>query len=402
MTIEEERSNLYEDDPEESEQYLEIHEDQANVAVASFWQLIWWRYRRHRVAVFSTFVVLIFYLIAAFSEFVAPYDPEAKFVKYKLHPPTPIHIVDADGNWHMPFIYQTVRERDPKTYRNTYTEDTTIRHPIRLFSKGEDYKLWGEVAVTTKLFGLDVPHEEQGVFLMGTDRLGRDMVSRVSYGARLSLSIGLIGVIISLVLGILLGGLSGYYGGMIDNIIQRIIEFLRSIPSIPLWMGLSAALPPGWPILYIYLSITIHSLLYRLDRDGARCARQVPAVARGRVCDGGPVFRQQRIAHHPASYAAFVYEPHHRRHDPVDPNHDSERNRSQFPWTGSAPAGNQLGRAAARGAEHQRSGHRPLDDGGAGPHGGDRGDGVQLYGRRDARRRRPLRFLITKVSGSRL
>ena len=257
MTIEEERSNLYEDDPEESEQYLEIREDQANVAVASFWQLIWWRYRRHRVAVFSTFVVLIFYLIAAFSEFVAPYDPEAKFVKYKLHPPTAIHIVDADGNWHMPFIYQTVRERDPETFRNTYTEDTTIRHPIRLFSKGEDYKLWGEVAVTTKLFGLDVLHEEQGVFLMGTDRLGRDMVSRVSYGARLSLSIGLIGVIISLVLGILLGGLSGYYGGMIDNIIQRIIEFLRSIPSIPLWMGLSAALPPGWPILYIYLSITI-------------------------------------------------------------------------------------------------------------------------------------------------
>ena len=239
------------------EQYLDIQEDGGSVAVASFWQLIWWRYRRHRVAVFSTFVVLLFYLVAAFSEFVAPYDPEAKFVKYKLHPPTQIHIIDAEGNWHMPFIYRTVRERDPETFRNIYHEDTETRHPIRLFPQGEEYLIWGEVSVSRKLFGLDVPHEEQGIFVLGTDRLGRDMFSRVAYGARLSLSIGLIGVVISLILGILLGGLSGYYGGTVDNIIQRIIEFLRSIPSIPLWMGLSAALPPSWPIVYVYFSITV-------------------------------------------------------------------------------------------------------------------------------------------------
>ena len=257
MTIEKQRLAASVDEPEEDERYLDIGEEETQVAVASFWQLIWWRYRRHRVAVFSTFVVLIFYLIAAFSEFVAPYDPEAKFVKYKLHPPTPIHFIDEEGNWHMPFIYQTVRERDPETFRNTYHPDTSIRHPIRLFSKGEEYEMWGEFTVTTKLFGLDVPHEEQGFFLLGTDRLGRDMFSRVAYGARLSLSIGLIGVAISLVLGILLGGLSGYYGGTVDNIIQRIIEFLRSIPSIPLWMGLSAALPPEWPIIYVYFSITV-------------------------------------------------------------------------------------------------------------------------------------------------
>ena len=262
MTTEEQRPASFIDEPEEDERYLDIREDQTKVAVASFWQLIWWRYRRHRVAVFSSFVVIVFYLIAAFSEFVAPYDPEAKFVKFKLHPPPPVHFVDADGNWHMPFIYQTVRERAPETFRNTYHPDTAIRHPLRIFPKGKEYKLWGEVAVTTKLFGLDVPQEEQGFFLLGTDRLGRDMFSRVSYGARLSLSIGLIGVVISLVLGILLGGLSSYYGGTIDNIIQRIIEFLRSIPSIPLWMGLSAALPPGWPILYVYFSTTIiHSFI---------------------------------------------------------------------------------------------------------------------------------------------
>jgi peptide/nickel transport system permease protein len=129
MTTEEQRPTTFEDEPEE-ERYLETRTDEANIAVASFWQLIWWRYRRHRVAVFCSFVVLVFYLIAAFSEFVAPYDPEAKFVKYKLHPPTPIHIVDADGNWRMPFIYQTVRERNPETFRNTYHPDTTIRHPF--------------------------------------------------------------------------------------------------------------------------------------------------------------------------------------------------------------------------------------------------------------------------------
>ncbi|MBV7332271.1 ABC transporter permease [Chloroflexi bacterium TSY] len=244
-------------DQEEPEFQLDVQEDPEKVYVASNWRLIWWKYRKHRVAVFSTFVVLLFYLIAAFCEFVAPYDPEAKFVKYKLHPPTPIHIIDENGEWHRPFIYQTVRERDPETFRNIYHEDTSIRYPIRLFVRGEEYKLWGRTPIQMKLLGLDVPHEEQGVFLLGTDRLGRDMFSRVAYGARLSLSIGLLGVGLSLFLGVLLGGISGYYGGTVDNIIQRLIEFLRSIPSIPLWMGLSAALPPAWPIIYIYFSITV-------------------------------------------------------------------------------------------------------------------------------------------------
>lgn len=245
-------------EPEEFEPFVETQAKEEEIYIASGWRLMWWKYRKHRVAVISTVIVVIFYLIATFCEFVAPYDPEAKFIKYKLHPPTKIHIIDADGQWHMPFVYQTLRERDPETFRNTYKENTDVRYPIHLFVRGEAYQMWGNLfSPNLKLFGLDVPQEEQGLFLLGTDRLGRDMFSRVIWGARLSLSIGLIGVFLSLILGIVLGGISGYYGGGVDNMIQRLIEFLRSIPSIPLWMGLSAALPPSWPIIYVYFAITL-------------------------------------------------------------------------------------------------------------------------------------------------
>lgn len=236
---------------------LQEGQQQEKIYVASNWRLMWWRFRRHRLAVVSTVVVVVFYLVAILAEFVAPYPPAASFIQYKLHPPSDIHIVDESGAWRWPFIYKTERELDMETLRSTYHEDTSIRYPIRFFVRGDEYKLWGLFPTSWKLMGLDVPQEEQGLFLLGTDRLGRDMFSRVVHGARLSLSIGLVGVFLSLILGILLGGLSGYYGGAVDNIIQRVIEFLRSIPSIPLWMGLSAALPPAWPITYVYFAITV-------------------------------------------------------------------------------------------------------------------------------------------------
>jgi peptide/nickel transport system permease protein len=227
------------------------------IYVASYMQLVWWRFLRHRMAVISAVLVLLLYFTAAFAEFVAPYDPENSFIRYKLAPPTRIHIFDDEGNLRRPFVYLMTRDRDPETLRSIYTEDRTQMYPIRFFVEGPEYEMWGLFPSTLHLFGLDADREEQGIFLMGADRLGRDVFSRMAYGARISMTIGLVSVVISLLLGVVLGGISGYYGGFIDNIIQRTIEFIRSIPEIPLIMGLAAALPADWSVVRLYFGITI-------------------------------------------------------------------------------------------------------------------------------------------------
>jgi peptide/nickel transport system permease protein len=235
----------------------EIGAKDEKIYVASYWKLMWWRFLKHRMAVVSAVIVLALYLVGATSEIVAPYDPEESFAKYKLAPPSRVHIFDAEGNLRRPFVYKINRERDPETLRNTYIEDTTTIYPVRFFVQGSEYKLWGRWPMSVHLFGLDVPQDEQGVFLIGADRLGRDIFSRIVYGARISLTIGLVSVVVSLVLGIVLGGLSGFYGGTVDNVIQRIIEFIRSVPEIPLIMGLGAALPADLPVIQLYFGITI-------------------------------------------------------------------------------------------------------------------------------------------------
>ncbi len=234
-----------------------ISKEEEKLYVASQWQLIRWRFSRHKVAVISTWVLGIFYLIAIFAEFVAPFDPHDFQARYVLAPPQSIHFVDAEGNFSLrPFVYDYLQERDPDTLRRIYSEDTSEKHFLHFFVRGEPYKMWGLFETDRHLFGLS---QESGVtlFLLGSDDLGRDMLSRIIYGARVSLSIGLMGVFLSFVLGVFLGGISGYYGGMIDIVIQRVIEFLRSIPSIPLWMGLAAAVPADWPPLRTYFMITI-------------------------------------------------------------------------------------------------------------------------------------------------
>ncbi len=227
------------------------------VAVAPPLTLMWWKFRKHKMALISAGVLILLYLVAIFCEFVAPYGPDDTFIRYKLAPPSTIHLVNEQGQLQAPFVYKTKRTVNLDTLQNVYTEDTSTAYTIHFFEKGTPYKLWGLFDSDIHLFGLDVPQDEQGFLVMGADRLGRDMFSRVVYGARISLSIGLIGVFASLILGVIIGGISGYYGGAIDNFIQRLIEFVRSIPTIPLWMGLSAALPVDWPVVYVYFGITI-------------------------------------------------------------------------------------------------------------------------------------------------
>ena len=227
------------------------------VYVAPQWKLMYWKFRKHRLAVISVFVLIFFYLLAAFCEFIAPYDPGAFGRNFTLAPPTRVRLFDSNGTFRGPFVYGTARARDPERLRPMFVEDTSLIYPIGFFVRGAPYKMWGTFDGDMHLFGIGAPINEQGVFLLGADRLGRDVFSRIVYGARISLSIGLVGVFLSLILGIVLGGISGYFGGLADNLIQRVIEFIRSIPSIPLWMGLSAALPPTWPVVRVYFGITV-------------------------------------------------------------------------------------------------------------------------------------------------
>jgi peptide/nickel transport system permease protein len=232
--------------------------EDARLTVTPQWKLIWWRFKKHRIAVVSAVVLALLYLVAAFADTVAPQDPNGINASYRLAPPTPITFVDPDGDFTFwPGVNPLILERDATTLRVSYRPDTAIWYPIELVGHGPSYKLWGLIPMDLHFFRLNAQAADQTFFLLGTDRLGRDVFSRVIHGARLSLSIGLVGVTLSFLLGILFGGLSGYYGGWIDTVVQRAIEFLRSIPRIPLWMALAAAVPPKWPIEYTYFAITL-------------------------------------------------------------------------------------------------------------------------------------------------
>jgi peptide/nickel transport system permease protein len=246
-----------EETPLSQQGFIEEVSGDEKIFVASYLQLMWWRFLKHKMALISAVIIIVFYSVAAFAEFVAPYNPDDSFIQYKLAPPTKIHVIDDNGKLQRPFIYKMTRERDPLTLRSNYIEDRETIYPIRFFVQGPEYEILGRWPSTLHLFGVDAPRDEMGIFLIGADRLGRDLFSRVCYGARISLTIGLVAVFISLVVGIVMGGISGYYSGAVDNAIQRLIEFIRSIPDIPLIMALAAALPADLPVIQLYFGVTI-------------------------------------------------------------------------------------------------------------------------------------------------
>lgn len=282
-------SNEYEDGKVEDTPALEesgIAPKDAATAVASPWRLMWWKFREHKLALAGAVVVVFMYLIALFASFIAPYAPTQRLGQPLASPQLP-RFVSEDGFSFRPFVYGRQGEIDYTTFERVYVVDTSVKHSIEFFVRGAPHRFLGIFPTEIRLFG---GADGAPVSLMGTDRLGRDVFSRLLYGSRISLTIGLVGVFLSLVLGILLGGVSGYFGGKVDNVVQRLIEMLQSFPTIPLWMTLAAAMPPFWSPAMVYFAITVilsligWTSLARVVRGRFLSLREEDFVVAARLC----------------------------------------------------------------------------------------------------------------------
>ncbi len=241
---------------------------QERLYLASQWKLMWWKFKRHRVAVASGIFLALMYLAVFISEFLAPYNLHSRNIDSLFMPPQKIHFFDK-GEFKGPFVYGTTYKLNMENLKREYSENREQVYPLRFFCRGDRYDYW--LGGSSDLH-LVCAAKNSTLFLLGTDRLGRDVLSRIIMGSRISLTIGLLGIVISFTLGIVIGGLAGYYGGLLDLIVQRIIEILQSLPSIPLWLALAAILPVTWSPLLVYFGITI--ILGLLDWTGlARAVR---------------------------------------------------------------------------------------------------------------------------------
>ena len=236
---------------------------------AGQWQLVWWKFRRHKLAQIAVAVLAVFYFIALFAEFVSPNDPQKRFKEFKSMPPTQIHIRDSQGNFHLPFVYAITRERDPITLLPVYTEDTTTRLPIKLFARGDEYKFWRLITSNIHLFGVEPEGDlVRPIFLLGSDTLGRDVLSRIFFGGRISLTVGLVGVFLAFILGIVLGGIAGFFGGVVDEVIMRIIDVLIALPLHP-FVDVACSRPATGLASVARLFLRHHHPLHlRLDHPG--------------------------------------------------------------------------------------------------------------------------------------
>ncbi len=283
-----------------------VHDD--SYYVASQWQLMWRKFRRHKLALIGGSVIAAFYFIAIFADFFVVATDPAWRSGDPLAPPHQLHFRDEEGRFQLvPLIYAWKQELDMSTLKRVYTEDKGEAYRLRLFARGEPYELLGFIPTDIHLFGVDEPGQ---LYLLGTDEFGRDIYSRIIFGARLSLFISLAGLIISFILGCLFGGISGYFGGAVDMVIQRLIEFLISIPKIPLWIALAAALPPKWTSERIFFAITVilaiigWTELARIVRGKLLETREADFVMAARISNMGDM--KIIIRHLLPSFASFL------------------------------------------------------------------------------------------------